>query len=54
MEKRKQIGIRLAPDFIARLKKEAAKDGRTVTNLVEFIINQFYEKAKKGKSDKIS
>lgn len=37
---RKQIGIRLDVDLIAKLKKEAALRNRSVTNLIETILKK--------------
>jgi len=32
---RKQLGLRLEPELIERLKKEASRRNRSVTNLIE-------------------
>lgn len=37
---RKQIGIRLEPELIERLKKEAERRNRSVTNLIETWIKE--------------
>jgi len=37
---RKQIGLRLEPELIDRLKKEAKRRNRSVTNLVETWIKE--------------
>ncbi|WP_428743208.1 DUF6364 family protein [Tenacibaculum sp.] len=37
---RKQIGLRLEPELIERLKKEAERRNRSVTNLIETWIKE--------------
>lgn len=37
---RKQIGVRLEPEMIDRLKKEAKRRNRSVTNLIETWIKE--------------
>ena len=38
--KRAQVHLALHPDMMARVREEAAKDGRTVTNWIERAINE--------------
>ena len=41
---KKQVGIRINPSIYDKLKTIAEKDGRTITNQVEFLVKSFIEK----------
>lgn len=41
-----QINLRLQPEMIEELKKEAEKQKRSVNNLLEVIISEYLEKTK--------
>lgn len=46
-----QINLRLPPEVIDRLKSEAERQKRSVNNLLEVMIDEYFQRIKQEKSD---